>query len=137
MLSIGQKIGLLEVVGIRKFKNSRGETKPVALCKCDCGKRIERDHKSLQNSNRKKCKSSCGCLDKQAVAQEARKERKSVLDIVLTRQELEQVERIVSERTGRRLASNGYTDREDAIACVIADRRVNEMVCHGGKVRSL
>jgi hypothetical protein len=50
----------------------------------------------------------------------------------LTPEEQAQVERILAERT---VPSNA--DRNDAIECVIADRKVREMVCHGGIVETV
>lgn len=132
MIEAGLKFGKLTVIGIRKFV-SNGKTKMVALCLCECGQRVERNHRSIRASIQKNCMSSCGCFDKQLASKAAMEGRKDRLDVPMTIEELLQVERIVSERRGK----TSFRDREEAKACVLADRRVNEMVCHDGAVNSL
>ena len=51
----------------------------------------------------------------------------------LTPDERRQVKRILVERKGEK----SRTAREEAIKCVLADRKKGDMVCHGGTIRTL
>lgn len=51
----------------------------------------------------------------------------------LTPDERRQVKRILLERKGER----SRTMREEAIKCILADRKKGDMVCHGGTIRTL
>jgi hypothetical protein len=58
---LNKKFGRLSIIKI--LDNSEGRRK--CICKCDCGKEIETQVKSILNGNTK----SCGCLQKEATSQ--------------------------------------------------------------------
>lgn len=61
----GKKFGRLTVVKYLRTTN----TKPIWLCKCDCGKEIEVAAESLYTGNTK----SCGCLQKESIIAQSSK----------------------------------------------------------------
>lgn len=124
---IGKRFGRLTVIEALPPKVYRKAVEPVVLCVCDCGNRVSRRIRFLGNY------SSCGCFNHLSLARQAQTLRQETLrSTLLTREELDQVDRIVAER--RRPSS---VDRLDAIDCVIADRKVGEMICHGGETFTL
>ena len=59
----GKRTGRLTIIEESKKRNNEGRI--CWICKCDCGKLVEVDGKSLRNGNTK----SCGCLQKDRVRQ--------------------------------------------------------------------
>jgi hypothetical protein len=131
---VGQTIGWVQITALtdtdKGFLN-----KVMAACLCKCNTVFERKLSLLIYAKRSRNTASCGCYRKTAMTQERRqatRERKQ-LEKSLSQTEQQQVQRILDSRRHRVTA----IDRREAIDCVIRDRAIGDLLCHGGEAEIL
>jgi hypothetical protein len=131
---VGVTIGWVQITALKETHT--GFLKDViALCRCRCNKEFQRKLRFLVPIRDKRSTPSCGCYRKNGLG-EARKRaarKRKKLHNSLTDAERQQVQRILDSHTYETTA----TDRREAIECVISDRQIGDLLCHGGDDQTL
>jgi hypothetical protein len=132
---VGVTIGWVQITALQDTDKG-ALSRVIALCLCKCQTVFQRKLFQLVDSQRRKATTaSCGCFRKhgmrEKLAQAARQRQQ--LENSMTEAERQQVQRILDSRTYETTA----TDRREAIECVIRDRQVGDLLCHGGDDQTL
>jgi hypothetical protein len=134
---VGQTIGWVQITALKETDKG-ALTRVVAVCLCQCNTEFERKLHQLIDAQNNSRTASCGCYRKTMVTAGAEKVAQKALEkrlqqACLSEAEQQQVQRILDSRKHKATA----IDRREAIDCVIRDRAIGDLLCHGGETEIL
>src|SRR5438128_2186535 len=134
---VNQTIGWVQITALKEtdkgFLN-----KVIAVCLCQCNTEFERKLSLLIDAQKNHRTPSCGCYRKMVATAALEKQAQLALEKRLQQNHLseaeqQQVQRILDSRRHKATA----IDHREAIDCVICDRSIGDLLCHGGELEIL
>jgi hypothetical protein len=134
---VGQTIGWVQITALKETDKG-AISKVIARCRCQCNAEFERKLFRLLVAQKNSGTPSCGCHRKMVATAAREKQAQNALEKCLQQNHLsqaeqQQVQRILDSRRHKVTA----IDRREAIDCVIRDRTIGDLVCHGGEAEIL